>query len=98
MSSSQISQPVKISAKNIIKLSFEDLSAKQREAYEALKNKGQEQLEAMEKKSKEDFEALKKRQHDEDMEMFLGSFHKDRQGVVTLLEEAKLPPMLGDSA
>jgi hypothetical protein len=98
MSDGKLPQPSEISAENIIKPSFDDLSAEQLEAYEALKRKRQEQLEALEKQRKEEFEALKKRQEEEDRETFLASFKKDRQGGATSLGEVKLPPLLGDPA
>ncbi|KAK1668451.1 hypothetical protein QYE76_056610 [Lolium multiflorum] len=98
MSDGKLPQPAEISAENIIKPSFDDLSAEQLEAYEALKRKRQEQLEALEKQRKEEFEALKKRQEEEDRETFLASFKKDRQGGATSLGEVKLPPLLGDPA
>ena len=74
-----IPQPAKVSAENIIKPSFDELSAEHLEAFEALKKQRQEQLEALEKQRKEEFEALKKRQEEEDRETFLASFKKDRQ-------------------
>jgi hypothetical protein len=96
--SSGIPQPAKVSAENIIKPSFDDLLADQHESYEALKKQRLEQLEALELKCMEEFEALKKRQEEEDREMFLASFKKDRHGDVTSLGDIQLPPMLGDPA
>ena len=65
MSDGKLPQPAEISAENIIKPSFDDLSVEQLEVYEALKRKRQQQLEALEKQRKEKFEALKKRQEEE---------------------------------
>ena len=93
--SSGIPQPAKISAENIIKPSFDDLSEEQRKSYETLKKQRLEQLEALELKRKKEFEDLKKRQEEEDMETFLARFKKDRQGAVTSLGDVQLPPMLG---
>ena len=92
--SSKIPQPAEVRAKNIIKPSFDDLSAEQCQDYEAWKKEGQEQLDTLEKKLKEEFETLKKQQEEEDMKSFLSGYKKDRQGVTVPVGENKLPPML----
>ena len=93
--SGQIPRPAEVSAENIIKPSFDDLSAEQRQDYEAWKKERQEQLDALEKKRKEEFEALKKQQEEEDVKSFLSGYKKERQGGLVPLGENKLPPMLG---
>ena len=86
-----ILQPAKISAENIIRPSFDELSADQREAYETLKKQRQEQRE-------EEIKALKEKQEEEDLQAYLASFKVDRQGTGTSQGEIKLPPLLGNSA
>src|SRR6266542_3732357 len=76
-------QPSKISANNIIRPSFDELSEDQRQAFEALKKRRQKEVEALLRKKEE-----------EDMEAFLASFKKDHQGTITSTGEVKLPPLL----
>ena len=76
-------QPFKISADNIVRPSFDELSADQRQVFEALK-----------KQRREEAEALLRKKEEEDMEAFLASFKKDHQGAITSTGEIKLPPLL----
>ncbi|KAK1668214.1 hypothetical protein QYE76_056373 [Lolium multiflorum] len=91
MSEGKIPQSAEISAENIIRPSFDDLSAEQRGAYEALKKQRQE-------KRQEEFMAQQKKREEEDMEAHLANFKKERQGGAIQLGEINLPPVLGESA
>jgi hypothetical protein len=91
MSEGKIPQPAEISAENIIRPSFDDLSAEQHEAYEALKKQRQE-------KRQEEFMAQQKKREEEDMEAYLANFKKERQGSAIQLGEINLPPVLCKSA
>ena len=83
MSDGKIPQPSKISANNIIRPSFDELSVDQRQVFEALK-----------RQRREEAEALLGKKEEEDMEAFLASFKKDHQGAITSTGEIKLPPLL----
>src|SRR6266540_7266182 len=83
MSDGKIPQSSKISVDNIIKPSFDELSEDQRQAFGALKKQRQKEVEALLRKKEE-----------EDTEVFLASFKKDRQGTITSTGEVKLPPLL----
>ena len=78
---SNLPQPSEVNADNIIKPSLDELSEEHRQAYEALK-----------KQREEAFEVHKKKRKEEDLEAFLASFKKDRQGNITPIGEIRLPP------
>ena len=90
MTNDKIPQPTKISAKNIIKPSFDEISEDHRQAFEALQKQRQDQLRA-------ENEAKMKKQAEYDMEVFLAAFDKDRHGKITPPEEIKLPPLPASS-
>src|SRR5207244_10944031 len=54
-------------------------------------------FEALKKKRREEAEALLRKKEEEDMEAFLASFKKDRQGAITSTGEIKLSPLLSKS-
>ena len=85
-----IPQPTKISAENIIKPSFDELSEDQRQHYETWRKQRQDQM-------REEYEAKVKKQEEEDMEAYLENYSKDRQGKTTPLGKIKLP-LLGKRA
>lgn len=77
--------PAEIDADNIIKPHLDELSEEHREAYEACK-----------KQREEAFEALKKKREEEDLEAFLSSFKKDRQGNITPVRNVNFPPLIDE--
>ena len=79
---SNLPKPSEVGTDNIIKPGLDELSDEHRQAYEARK-----------KQREEAFEALKKKREEEDLEAFLSSFKKDRQGNITPVEEIKFPPL-----
>ena len=79
---SNLPKPSEVVADNIIKPGLDELSDEHRQAYEALK-----------KQREEAFEALKKKRKEEDLEVFLSSFKKDRDTSSTYLVFQTLLPL-----
>ena len=82
---SNLPKPSEVDADNIIKPGLDELSDEHRQAYEARK-----------KLREEAFEALKKKREEEDLEAFLSSFKKDRQGNITPAGNVNFPPLIDE--
>ena len=82
---SNLPKPSEVDADNIIKPGLDELSDEHRQAYEARK-----------KQREEAFEALKKKREEEDLEAFLSSFKKDRQGNITPAGNVNFPPLIDE--
>ena len=82
---SNLPKPSEVDADNIIKPGLDELSDEHRQAYEARK-----------KQREEAFEALKKKREEEDLEAFLSSFKKDRQGNITPVGNVNFPPLIDE--
>jgi hypothetical protein len=82
---SDLPKPSEVSADNINKPSLDELSDEHRQAYETLK-----------KQHEEVFEALKKKCEEQDLEAFLSSSKKDRQGNITPVGNINFPPLIDE--
>lgn len=82
-----------ITIDNIIKPTFKELSEGQCQAYEERKKERQAKLDTLKKQHDEEFEALQRKTEEEDLDLFLATFKKDRQGIVTCTGELKLTPL-----
>ena len=82
---SKLPKPSEVDADNIIKPGLDELSDEHHQAYEARK-----------KQREEAFEALKKKREEEDLEVFLSSFKKDRQGKITPVGNVNLTPLIDE--
>jgi len=98
MTAPKIANPGEVTADNIIRPTFDELPDDHRQAYEAIKNKRQEEINALRKQQQEKLEELQREKEKEDMEAFMATLKKDRQGTITSVGEARLTPLLDDTS
>ncbi|KAI4977212.1 hypothetical protein ZWY2020_051111 [Hordeum vulgare] len=82
---SNLPKPSEVDVDDIIKPSLDELSEEHRRAYEMCK-----------KQREEAFEALKIKHEEEDLEAFIASFKKGRQGKITPVENVNFPPLIDE--
>jgi hypothetical protein len=97
MAGPAIPRPGEIDTENIIRPAYGDLSEDRCQLFEEIKAKRQEEINVLRKQQEEELktrlEELQSKNEEEDLEAFMVTFKKDRQGAITSTGEARLTPL-----